>query len=286
MPHCPRCHATKVKKDGRRPAGRQRFRCRRCRRTFTARTYTPFAGHRWPPEVIVTAVRWYFCYRLSAADVRDLLAERHIDVSARTILSWAHKFGPLLAQAARRKARSTTGRRWWCNETYVRVGGRWAYLYRAIDEDGQVVDVLLRAQRDLASAEAFFVQATARRQKVPTEVITDKHQAYVRAVRERASGAMHVRTGLHRAGGQTTKAIERSHLPIKDRLRPMRGLHSIATGQRLLEGIEVVQAIRRGNLRVKARDGGPPTKKRCPYEAAREAVATFTWLASGLRDAA
>ena len=214
MPHCPRCRTAKVKKDGR-PAGRQRFRCHTCRRTFTTRTYTPFAQHRWPTEVILTAVRWYFGYRLSAADVRDLLAERHIDVSARTILSWAHKFGPLLRRAAYRTMRSAPGHRWWCDETYVRVGGRWAYLYRAVDEGGQVIDVLLRAQRDLASAEAFFIRATARRQTVPTEVITDKHQAYVGAVRKHASEAMHVRSGLHRASGQTTKAIERSHLPIK-----------------------------------------------------------------------
>jgi transposase-like protein len=73
------------------------------------------------------------------------------------------------------------------------------------------MDVLLRTQRDLASAEAFFIRATARRQTVPTEVVTDKHQAYVGAVRKHASEAMHVRTGLHRASGQTTKAIKRSH---------------------------------------------------------------------------
>src|SRR5215208_2205667 len=125
MPHCPRCRSAKVKKDGRRPVGRQRFRCHTCLRTFTTRTYTPFARHRWPTEVILTAVRWYFGYRLSAADIRDLLAERHIDVSARTILSWAHKFGPLLRRAAHRSMRSAPGHRWWCDETYVRVGGRW-----------------------------------------------------------------------------------------------------------------------------------------------------------------
>jgi IS6 family transposase len=283
MPLCPRCRTPSVKKDGRRPAGHQRFRCRRCRRTFTTRTGTPFAGHRWPPEVIVTAVRWYFCYRLSATDVRDLLAERHIDVTARTILSWAHKFGPLLAHAAHRVARAV-GHRWWCDETYVRVGGRWAYLYRAVDEGGRVVDVLLRAQRDLPSAEAFFVQATARRQTILTEAITDKHQAYVRAVRKHAGEAVHVRTGLHRASGQPTKAIERSHVPIKERLRPMRRLFWIATGQRLLEGVEVAQAIRRGDLRVTIGDS-ELSVKRCPYEAARNTVVIFMSLANGLRSA-
>jgi hypothetical protein len=96
---------------------------------------------------------------------------------------------------------------------------------------------------------------------------------------------MHVRSGLHRASGQTTKAIERSHLAIKDRLRPMRGLHSIATGQRLLEGIEITQAIRRGELWATIGDGDLAIK-RCPYEAARETVEIFTSLANDLCSAA
>ena len=85
MPPCPRCAGVEVKKDGQ-VGETQRYRRQACRRTFTGRTGTPFAGHRWPREVIVTAVRWYLRFRLSAADVRDLLAERDVDVSARTIL--------------------------------------------------------------------------------------------------------------------------------------------------------------------------------------------------------
>ena len=115
-----------MKRDGR-AAGCQRFRCHACRRTFTGRTGTPFAAHRWPLEVIATAVRWYLRYRLSAADVRDLLAERGIDLSARIVLAWAHTFGPLLAAEGRRHARPV-GTCWWTDETYVRVGGRWASL--------------------------------------------------------------------------------------------------------------------------------------------------------------
>src|SRR5262245_46956220 len=199
---CARCSGGTSKRDGRHPSGRQRFRCRACRRTFTARTGTPFARHRWPLEVITTAVRWYFRYRLSAADVRDLLAERRIDVSARTILAWAHKFGPLLAAEGRRHARPV-GARWWTDETYVRVGGRWAYLYRAVDESGQVVDVLLREHRDLASARAFFDQAIARRGARPRTVITDKHASYRRAVRRLRDGTPRVLspTGGHRPIG-------------------------------------------------------------------------------------
>ena len=122
----------------------------------------------------MTAVRWYCRFRLSAADVRDRLAERGVDISARTVLHWVQQVAPLLARAGRRAA-TRPGARWWCDETYVRIAGQWAYLYRAIDEAGQVVDVLLRAHRDLASARAFFLLATYRRRATPNEVITDKH---------------------------------------------------------------------------------------------------------------
>jgi transposase-like protein len=176
MPACPRCSSSHVIKDGRPAPTDQRFRCRGCRRTFTARTGTPCAGFRWPRDVIVLAVHWYCSFRVSAANVRDLLAERGVDVSARTILTWVQTFSPLLAEAARRRCH-TPGTRWWCDEPYVRLGGQWAYLYRAIDEEGQVVDVLLRENRDLDSARAFFGQAIGRRGVTPSEVITDGHQA-------------------------------------------------------------------------------------------------------------
>jgi len=156
---CPWCSSAAVKKDGHDSPLSQRFRCRSRGRTFTDRTTTPFAGHRWPLEVIVTAVRWYLLYRLSAPNVRDLLAERNIDVSARSVLKWVQKFGHLLAEEVRRQARPPR-RRWYCDETYVRVAGRWAYLYRAVDQRGQVIDVLLRENRDLASARAFFRPST------------------------------------------------------------------------------------------------------------------------------
>jgi transposase-like protein len=272
---CPYCTSDRTKKDGRLRLT-QRFRCLACERTFTDRSATPFARLQWSRDVVVTAVRWYFVFRLSAANVRDLLAERGIDVSARTVLRWAHTFGPLLAAQWRRRA-PRVGRCWFVDETYVRVRGRWRYLYRAVDQHGQVVDVLLREQRDLASAQAFFEQAIRRRGVTPVIVISDKHQPYVRTIQHHASTALHIQSGLHRAnGGVTTKAIERSHVPIKDRLRPMRGLGTMASGQRLLEGIEAAQGIRR--LHTTA-----PAARHQPYTCARAVVQTFDAIASSLR---
>ncbi len=130
----------------------------------------------------------------------------------------------------------------------MRVGKQWTYFYRAVDEAGQVVDMLLREKRDVASAKAFFAQAIKRRGVVPDEVVTDKHRAYIRAVKQHAPNAKHRRTGLHRQRALTTKSIERSHVPIKDRVRPMRSLGSVAAGQHLLEGIELAQAVQRGDI--------------------------------------
>jgi IS6 family transposase len=267
-----------LKADGKSGPG-QRYRCRACGRTRTDRTGTPFAGYRLPREVIVMAVRWYGRFRLSLRDVCELLAERGVDVAPSTAMRWVHTFGPLLGAELHRRARPL-GSCWYADETYVRVGGRWAYLYRAVDETGQVVDVLLREQRDLASARAFFEQATRRRGSRPCTVVTDKHPAYGRAVRRHARRATHIKTGLHRARGGTTKPIERSHAPVKDRLRAMRGLQSVTTGQRVLDAVEVMQAIRRGDWRHPV----PPFPAAMrAYEHVRCEVMTLLLLANDLR---
>ena len=90
-------------------------------------------------------------------------------------------------------------------------------MYRAVDERGQVVDVLLREHRDTASAEAFFAQALSRSGQVPSAIITDHHQPYIKAIQRSVLTAVHVRSGLHRVAGETTKPIERSHAPTRDR---------------------------------------------------------------------
>jgi len=244
LPPCPTCQLPASKRNGRDRHGRQKYACSPCRRTFTENTTSAFSGYRWPRDVILTAVRWYLSYPLSSRQVRELLAERGVDVSHRTILLWAQVFGPLLAAEVRRHRR--VGRHWFVDEVFLFRKSEKRYLYRAIDENGQVVDVLLRDHRDTATAEAFFRQAIERAKLVPEEVITDYHQPCVKAVAASCPGAQHVRTGLHRARGETTKAIERSHVPTWDRLRNSRGLKRTETGQRFLEGFEAVRHLRRG----------------------------------------
>jgi IS6 family transposase len=109
-----------------------------------------FAGFRFPSDVIVVAVRWYLRYGLSYRDVEELLAERGVEVDQVTIYRWVHRFTAPLIDVAR-PCRHVPGDRWFVEETYVKVARRWIYLYRAIDQHGQIIDVLVSRKRDLAA---------------------------------------------------------------------------------------------------------------------------------------
>ena len=152
-----------------------------------------FAGFRFPREVIAVAVRWYLRYGLSYRYVEELLAERGTTVDHVTIYRWVQRFTPEFIEAAR-FCRHAPGNRWFADETYVKVAGRWTYLYRAIDQYGQVIDVMLSARRDLAAARRFFTRAL-RAGTVPAEVTTDQAPAYPRVLDELIPSALHTVEG-------------------------------------------------------------------------------------------
>ena len=212
-----------------------------------------FAGFRFPPEVIMLAVRWYLRYGLSYRDVEELLAERGIAVDHVTIYRWVQRFTPELIDAAR-PSRHVAGDRWFVDETYLKVAGRWVYLYRAIDQHGQVIDVLASPKRDLAATRRFFARAlnAARR---PTEVTTDRAPAYPRVLDELVPEAWHV------VEQYANNPIEADHGRLKARTRPMRGLKRLRCAQVVCSGHAFVQNLRRGHyelgLRYRAR---PPAR--------------------------
>jgi transposase, IS6 family len=148
-----------------------------------------FAGFRFPREVIAVAVRWYLRYGLSYRDVEELLAERGVTVDHVTVYRWVQRFTPEFIDAAR-LCRHAPGDQWFADETYVKVAGRWAYLYRAIDQHGQVIDVLLSARRDQAAARRFFTRAL-RAGTIPAGVTTDRAPAYPRVLDELIPSALH-----------------------------------------------------------------------------------------------
>jgi transposase-like protein len=172
--------------DGDAPAGRveQGGGMRRGRMATPVVERSAFAGFRFPPEVITLPVRWYLRYALSYRDVAELLAERGIEVDHVSVYRWVQRFSPLFVEAAR-PCRHAPGDRWFADETCVKVAGRWCYLYRAIGQFGQVIDVMVSQRRDLAAARRFFARALSVGLR-PTEVTTDHASAYVRVLEELA----------------------------------------------------------------------------------------------------
>jgi len=161
------------------------------------------------------AVRWYLRYGLSYRDVEELLAERGVDVDHVTVFRWVQRFTPEFVEAAR-TCRHESGDRWFVDETYVKVNGRWTYLYRAVDQFGQVIDVWLSTRRDLTCARTFFTRALALG-AVPVEVTTDRAPAYPRVLDELVPIARHDKR-------YANNRVEADHGRLKARLRPMRGL--------------------------------------------------------------
>ena len=129
------------------------------------------------------AVRWYLRYGLSYRDVEELLIERGIQVDHVTVYRWVHRFVPLLVEAAR-PCRHAPGDRWFVDETYVKIAGRWVYLYRAIDQYGQVINVLVTQNRDLAAATHRFFTRALKHGPRPAEVSTDRAPTYPRVLDE------------------------------------------------------------------------------------------------------
>jgi transposase-like protein len=189
----------------------------------TAAEPDSFAGYRFPPEVILLAVRWYLHYGLSYRDVEELFAERAIEVDHVTIYRWVQRFTPLLIDAAR-PCRHSVGDRWFVDETYVKVNGVWRYVYRAVDQHGQVIDVYVSKRRNIAAARHSFTSSLADHGR-PAEVTTDLAAPLLRVVDELIPEA------VHDTEQYANNRIENDHGRLKARLRPMRGLRTDPTSR-------------------------------------------------------
>ena len=142
-----------------------------------------FKGRHFDREIIVLCVRWYLRYKLSFRDLVEMMAERGLSLAHTTIMRWIQRYVPEFEKRWNRFAR-LAGRSWRVDETYVKIKGRWTYLYRAVDKEGKTVDFLLRAKRDVAAAKAFFRRAFMRQGRLPQKITLDGYQASHRAVKE------------------------------------------------------------------------------------------------------
>src|SRR6266705_4398909 len=149
-----------------------------------------YYGHRFPAEIISHAVWVYHRFCLSFRDVEDLLAERGIIVSYETIRIWCQMFGPDYARKLKRR-QGRLGDIWYLDEVFVRINGQQQYLWRAVDQDGDVIDILVQPRRDQRAAERFFRRLLCSQGKEPLHIITDKLRGYSAALRTILCGVAH-----------------------------------------------------------------------------------------------
>jgi putative transposase len=186
-----------------------------------------YKRHRFPPDIISYAVWLYYRFNLSHRDIEDLLAERGITVSREAIRLWCIKFGAIYTRRLKRKHRGY-GDVFYIDEVFVKINGRRHYLWRAVDQDGEVVDVFLQAKRDGAAAKRFFRRLLRSHGGEPRKIVTDKLRSYGVAHRELILDAIHDNSQY------ANNRAEQSHEPTRVRERVMRKFKSIKQAQRFL----------------------------------------------------
>jgi putative transposase len=176
---CIRCGSKAVTERLDRTAhGYLRFRCRACGKQLNGRAGTLLNRAQYPSDVIALVVLWRLRYKLSLRDLPEMFLIRGIVFSHEAVRDWEAKLTPALAEGLRRHRRGKVGRGWYVDETYIKVNGQWRYLYRAIDRNGALVDVMFSEHRDMAAAKAFFRSAKTVTGVTPERVTTDGHDSY------------------------------------------------------------------------------------------------------------
>jgi len=186
-----------------------------------------YKRHRFPSEIIQYAVWLYYRFNMSHRDIEDLLSERGIEVSYESIRTWCNKFGPQYARRLKRKHQGY-GDTFYIDEVFVKIRGQQKYLWRAVDQDGEVVDVFLQSRRDGVAAKRFFKRLLRNHGNEPRKIVTDKLRSYGVAHREL------IPESIHDSSKYANNRAELSHQPTRVRERGMRRFKSMQQAQRFL----------------------------------------------------
>jgi transposase-like protein len=186
-----------------------------------------YRGHRFPPTIIQYAVWLYLRFTLSYRDVEELLAERGLDISYETVRSWVLKFGPLIARRLQQH-RPRPSDRWNLDEMVVRIAGKRLYLWRAVDHEGEILDVLVQRRRDRCAAVRLIRKLLRKQGFAPQRVTTDKLRSYGAAFRHLGLACQHDQ------GLRKNNRAENSHQVVRRRERKMQRFKSAASAQRFL----------------------------------------------------
>jgi transposase, IS6 family len=208
-----------------------------------------FKWRQTEPQLILCAVRWYLRYSLSLRDVEELLKERGLETDHTTVWRWVQRYGPELDQRMRRHLKPTN-KSWRCDETYIKVKGRWCYLYRAIDSAGATIDFLLSAKRDADAAKRLFRKAlSAASHPQPRVINTDLAPIYSSAIPAiKKEGMLRARC-RHRPVQYLNNILEQDHRAIKRRVKAKQGFRNFHAARRTIQGYEAMHSIRKGQVR-------------------------------------
>ena len=203
-----------------------------------------FEGRHFDREVIILCVRWYLRYKLSFRDLVEMMAERGLSLAHTTILRWVQRYAPEFVKRWNRFSRPA-GQSWRVDETYVKIRGRWTYLYRAVDRSGKTIDFRLGTRRDVAAAKAFFKKAIKSQGCAPQTITLDGYAASHRAVREmKVDGLLPCDTKI-RSSKYLNNLIEQDHRNIKSRVNVMLGFKRFRNAAIVIAGVELMHRIRK-----------------------------------------
>jgi len=203
-----------------------------------------FKYRHFQKHIILRCVRWYLAYPLSLRHIEEIMEERGISVDHSTVNRWVLKYSPLL-EAESRKHRKPVGKSWRLDETYVKIKGKWRYLYRAVDKNGDTIDFLLTAKRDKKAARRFLAKAI-KHFGIPEKINIDKSGANKAAIESHnvASGSnIEIRQNKY-----LNNIVEQDHRAIKRIIRPMMGFKSFRSAAKTIAGIELIHILRKGQM--------------------------------------
>ena len=203
-----------------------------------------FKGSHFEREIILWGVRWYVAYPISYRQLEEMMQERGVVVDHSTLNRWVIKYALAFAKQVRRLQRSV-GRSWRMDETYVKIKGKWAYLYRAVDKEGHPIDFLLTPTRDRAAAEAFLRKAI-HIHGLPEKITIDQSGSNTAAIQR--FNKLHKASIVIRQCKYLNNIVEQDHRAVKRKVKPMLGFKSFWADCCTIAGIEILHAIRKGQL--------------------------------------
>jgi transposase-like protein len=208
-----------------------------------------FKGRHFEAEIIILCVRWYLRFSLSYRDLKEIMAERNLAIDHVTIWRWVQRYAPELSKRCRRELRYTNSS-WRVDETYLRVAGKWTYLYRAVDSEGNTIDFFLSSTRDAHAAKMFLQKALwAPGHPRPRVINVDGNPSYPKVISELKQTAELGRQCRCRPVRYLNNILEQDHRSIKRRVRASQGFRSFDGAWRTIQGIEAVHMIRKGQVR-------------------------------------